>query len=100
VDGSMAMEGNGPSMGQTFKMNVIVAGTNPLATDMVAANLMGFEPKEIPTFLWANKAGMKPTSLQEIEIRGEPLDRVRRPFAKPQLYAWNAIRSVWGAKEI
>ena len=100
VDGSMAMEGNGPSSGQTFKMNVIVAGTNPLATDMVAANLMGFEPEEIPTFLWANKAGMKPTSLEEIESRGEPLERVRRPFAKPQLYAWNAIRSVWGAKEI
>jgi uncharacterized protein (DUF362 family) len=100
VDGSMAMEGNGPSAGQTFKMNVIVAGTNPLATDMVAASLMGFEAKEIPTFLWANKAGMKPTSLDEIEIRGEPLERVRRPFAKPQLYAWNAIRSMWGAKEI
>jgi uncharacterized protein (DUF362 family) len=100
VDGSMAMEGNGPSSGQTFKMNVIVAGTNPLATDMVAANLMGFEPNEIPTFMWANKAGMKPSSVDEIEIRGESLDRLRRPFAKPQLYAWNAIRSVWGAKEI
>src|SRR5208337_2189127 len=100
VDGSMAMEGNGPSTGLTFKMDVIVAGTNPLATDMVAASVMGFEPTEIPTFWWANKAGMKPTSLHEIEIRGEPLDRVRRPFVKPQLYAWNAIRSVWGAKEI
>lgn len=100
VDGSMAMEGNGPSMGKTFKMDVIVAGTNPLATDMVAANLMGFEPQEISTFSWANKAGMKPTSLHEIEIRGERLDRVRRPFAKPQLYTWDAIRSVWGAREI
>jgi uncharacterized protein (DUF362 family) len=100
VDGTMAMEGNGPSMGPTFKMNVIVAGTNPLATDMVAANLMGFEPAEIPTFYWANKAGMRPASLAEIEVRGETLDQVRRPFAKPQLYAWNAIRSVWGAKEI
>jgi uncharacterized protein (DUF362 family) len=100
VDGSMAMEGNGPSAGQTIKMNVIVAGTNALATDMVAANLMGSQPQEIPTFWWANKADMKPTSLEEIEIRGEPLDRVRRPFVKPQLYAWEAIRSVWGAKEI
>jgi len=100
VDGSMAMEGNGPWMGRTFKMNVIVAGTNPLATDMVAANLMGFEPQDIPTFLWANKAGMTPLSLPEIEIRGEALDRVRRPFAKPQLSTWNAIRSVWGAREI
>ncbi len=34
VGGSMAMEGNGPSMGTAFKMNVIVAGVNPLATDI------------------------------------------------------------------
>ena len=100
IDGSMAMEGNGPSLGKTFKMDVIVAGTNPVAADMVAASLMGFEPAEVPTFLWANKAGLEPRSLDQIEIRGEPLDRVRRSFVKPQLYAWNTIRPYWGAKEI
>ena len=100
IDGSMAMEGNGPSMGKTFKMDVIVAGTNPVATDMVAASLMGFAPAEIPTFLWANKAGLRPGALDEIEIRGEPLDRVRRSFVKPQLVAWNAIRPYWGNQEI
>ena len=89
VDGSMAMEGNGPSMGPVLKMDVIVAGTNPLATDMVAAALMGFELREVPTFAWANKAGMNPASLDDIEIRGEPLDRARRPF-----------RGFWGNKEI
>jgi uncharacterized protein (DUF362 family) len=100
VDGSMAMEGNGPSMGPLVKMDVIVAGTNPLATDMVAASLMGFEPREVPTFAWANKAGLEPASLDEIEIRGEPLARARRPFAKPQLYAWKIVREHWGQKEI
>jgi len=100
IDGSMAMEGNGPSLGKTFKMDVIVAGTNPVAADMVAASVMGFAPAEIPTFLWANKAGMRPAALDEIEIRGEPIQRVRRPFAKPQLYAWNAIRPYWGNQEI
>ncbi len=100
VDGSMAMEGNGPSNGPLVKMDVIVAGTNPLAADMVAANLMGFEPREIPTFTWANKAGMKPESLDEIEVRGERLEFVRRKFARPQVYAWKAIRGMWGAKEV
>jgi uncharacterized protein (DUF362 family) len=100
IDGSMAMEGNGPSMGKTFKMGVIVAGTNPVATDMVAASLMGFAPAEIPTFLWANKAGMRPGALDEIEIRGEPIDRVRRVFVKPQVYAWNTIRPYWGNQEL
>ena len=100
VDGSMAMEGNGPSMGKVFKMDVIIAGTNPLATDMVAASVMGFEPIEVPTFAWANKAGMTPDSLDEIEVRGESLQQVRRPFQKPQLFQWNNIRQFWGAKEI
>ena len=100
VDGSMAMEGNGPSDGVLVPMNVIIAGTNPLATDMVAANVMGFEPNEIPTFVWAHKTGMQPQSLEEIEIRGEKVSSVRRNFARPQLTAWNAIRSFWGNEEM
>ena len=100
IDGSMAMEGNGPMMGKTFKMDVIVASTNPVAADMVAANLMGFAPAEIPTFLWANKAGLRPGSLDEIEIRGERLQRMRRSFVKPQVVAWNTIRPYWGNQEL
>ena len=100
IDGSMAMEGNGPSMGKTFKMDVIVAGTNPVATDMVAASLMGFQAKEVPVFGWANKAGLLPGALEGIEVRGERIDRVRHSFVKPQVYAWNAIRPFWGNKEL
>ena len=65
IDGSTAMEGQGPSVssgGQLVKMDVIIAGTNPLATDMVAADLIGFVPNEVPTFAWAQKAGMIPGS--------------------------------------
>jgi uncharacterized protein (DUF362 family) len=42
IDASTAMEGNGPDAGDLVNMNLIIAGTNPLATDMVAANVMGF----------------------------------------------------------
>jgi uncharacterized protein (DUF362 family) len=100
VDGSTAMEGNGPGNGTLVPMDVIIAGTNPLATDMVAASVMGFEPEEIPTFVWANKAGMQPQSLDEIDIRGEEVSRVSRRFVEPQLNSWNDIRSVWGVQEI
>ena len=41
IDGSTAMEGNGPTEGTLVPMNTIVAGTNPLATDMVAAGSDG-----------------------------------------------------------
>ena len=55
IDASTAMEGQGPSRGPLVKTDLIIAGTNPLATDMVAAKIMGFEPQEIPTFTWARK---------------------------------------------
>lgn len=100
VDASMAMEGQGPSEGKPVKMDLIIAGTNPLATDIVTASLMGFSPEEVPTFAWANKAGMKPSGLDEIEVRGEKLDNVRRKFERPQIYPWPSIRNFWGVKEI
>jgi uncharacterized protein (DUF362 family) len=100
VDASTAMEGQGPWQGSPVKMGLIIAGTNPLATDIVSASLMGFEPEEVPTFAWANRAGMKPARLDEIEVRGENPDRVRRKFVRPQVSSWQSIRSFWGVKEI
>jgi uncharacterized protein (DUF362 family) len=100
IDASTAMEGDGPSEGSLVKMDLIIAGTNPLATDMVAANCMGFKPEEIPTFIWANKAGMNPAGLDGIELRGEHQRNVERKFVKPKIYAWKDIRDVWGAKVI
>ena len=100
VDGSTAMEGDGPTEGSLVKMGVIVAGTNPLATDMVAARIMGFKPKEIPTFACAQRAGMKPSSFDDIEIRGEKIDNVRRTFKKPAVVSWESISQVWGVKEM
>jgi uncharacterized protein (DUF362 family) len=100
VDGSMAMEGDGPSAGSLVKMDLIIAGTNPLATDMVAANVMGFEPQEVPTFTWANRVGLRPASVGEIEVRGEPLASVRRPFVKPHVLPWTSISRSWGVEEI
>jgi uncharacterized protein (DUF362 family) len=100
VDGSMAMEGNGPTEGTLVKMDVIVAGTDPVATDMVASSIMGIEPAEVPAFAWANKAGLGPTALKEIEVLGEKIEKVRRNFVKPTIYPWDSVRGVWGVKVI
>ena len=94
VDASMAMQGQGPSVfmgGQLVKMELIIAGTNPLATDMVAASIMGFQPEEISTFVWAWKAGMTPAGLNDVEIRGEQMSDVRRNFLRPTVYPWAAM---------
>jgi uncharacterized protein (DUF362 family) len=87
----MAMEGEGPSNGKLVKMNLIIAGTNPLATDMVAAAVMGFELSEIPKFVVAHQSGMRPTSLDEIEIRGETVEAVKRNFVRASVILWHNI---------
>jgi uncharacterized protein (DUF362 family) len=100
VDASMAMEGNGPENGTLVKMDLIIAGTNPLATDMVAAYIMGFSPVEIPTFLWANQAGMQPQRLTQIEVRGESMESVRRKFVRPNLAKWSDVAEIFGGREL
>lgn len=95
IDASMAMEGQGPSAmggGRLVKMDLIIAGTNPLATDMVGASVMGFAPEEISTFVWAWKAGMTPGRLDEIEIRGERLTDVSRKFTRPRIIPYSDMK--------
>lgn len=99
VDATTAMEGQGPSMGQgarLVKMNLIIASTNALAADMVAASTMGFDTSEIDTFRWAWKAGMKPASMGDIEIVGEEIADVRRGFLKPNVVPYTDIQEYWG----
>jgi uncharacterized protein (DUF362 family) len=99
IDATMAMQGNGPAKimgGKLLKMNLIIAGTNALATDMVAANVMGFEANEIDTFKWAFKAGMTPNKIGDIQIMGEHPEDVRRQFMKPEMVPYNLMQDWYG----
>ncbi|WP_297097502.1 DUF362 domain-containing protein [uncultured Draconibacterium sp.] len=100
IDASSAMEGNGPTDGELVDMNLIIAGTNPFATDLVGASVMGFEIAEIPTFKWAIKSGFTPASLSDIEVRGEAINDVRRNFKKPFVVPWQSINKFWGVEEL
>jgi uncharacterized protein (DUF362 family) len=100
IDASTAMQGNGPMDGTLVDMGLIIAGTSPLATDMVGATLMGFEVNEIPSIVLAQKTGMIPASLQDIEIRGLPVYQCKRKFVRPYVTKWTAINKFWGAKEL
>ncbi len=100
VDASQAMEGNGPSEGEVVDMGLIIAGTNPLATDMVSAAAMGIGPLEVPHFAAAWRVGMTPTTLDQIEIRGARLSDVRRAFKRPNVVPWSAIGGVWAVQEL
>ena len=100
IDASSAMQGDGPTQGTLVDMNLIVAGTDPLATDMVGTALMGIDPDEVPTFACAHRAGMHPGTLDEIEIRGLPIAQAKRAFVRPHVVPWTSINKLWGVKEL
>ena len=100
IDGSVAMEGNGPSEGDLVDARLIIAGTHPLATDMVAADLMGFHPEEVPLFRTAIQSGMRPANLGEIEVLGEQPGKARMAFRKPDIVPWPQVSSWFGAKQV
>jgi hypothetical protein len=43
---------------------------------------------------------MQPTSVNEIEGRGETLGSVRQPFVKPKVVPWTSINESWSVEEI
>ncbi len=100
IDASSAMQGDGPTQGTLVDMNLIVAGTDPLAADMVATALMGIDPEEVPTFTCAHRAGLGPRTLAQIEIRGVSIDQAKRPFVRPRVVSWSSISRLWGVKEL
>jgi uncharacterized protein (DUF362 family) len=100
IDASTAMEGNGPAGGPLVDMGLIIAGTSPLAADMVGATLMGFELNEIPAIMLAHKTGKLPGTLEDIEIRGLKIDQCKRQFVKPVISKWTDINQFWGVKEL
>ena len=50
IDGVVGLEGMGPALsGKPIKSRVIIAGTNAVATDIIASKIMGFNPESIYT---------------------------------------------------
>jgi uncharacterized protein (DUF362 family) len=50
IDGIVAGEGNGPLSPSARRPGCLVAGSNPIATDVVASRIMGFDPGKVRQF--------------------------------------------------
>lgn len=80
IDGFVGMEGQGPSNGTPVKMDLIIAGTDIVATDATACRIMGFDPHKISHICKAYEKGLG--NIDNIQILGEKLEDVTRPFRK------------------
>jgi len=82
VDAIICQEGVGPIFGKPVEMNLIVAGKDLVAVDSTCAQLIGYEPSE--TLLTVNAAarGLGVMDPDQIEVVGQPLERVKRRFLR------------------
>ncbi len=80
IDGFVAMEGKGPVGGRPVKMDLIIAGTDPVATDATAARIMGFDPHLVSHISSAHDRGLG--EIDDVEVLGERLEDVTRVFER------------------
>jgi len=79
IDGFVGMEGQGPIDGTPVQMNLIIAGTDVVATDATACRVMGINPYETKHI---RKAFEKGLGKSEAQVVGEKLDAVTRAFKR------------------
>jgi len=80
IDGFVAMEGRGPVGGKPVKMDLIIAGSDPVATDSTACRIMGFDPHEVSHVRKAYERGLG--NIDDIQVLGERIEDVTRRFAR------------------
>ena len=89
MDGTVAGDGAGPRTMIPSVRNVLLASSDSVAIDSVAARLMGFEPMEIPYLRMATEMGLGEGRIDKIEIVGDDIRGVNFHFkTKKSLVIW------------
>ncbi len=81
VDGIVGLQGDGPLFGTPVASGALIAGSDFLAVDATCARLMELDPSQIPVLAFMAWAGLGQLEAHRIELRGAPLEQLRRPYA-------------------
>lgn len=80
IDGFEGMEGNGPSSGNPVASRIAIASTDFIAADRIGVEAMGINPEWLAYLDYCRQAGLGQYELDRIELRGENLAEVRKPY--------------------
>jgi len=80
IDGFIAMEGRGPVRGDPVRMDLLIAGQDVVATDVVATRIMGFDPRRIRHLVMAVEEGL---GGWDHRVVGDTVESVMRRFTPP-----------------
>lgn len=76
IDGIFSNE-RGPAFdGKMRRSNLLIASQDIYAADKVGATILGYAPEEVPHLVHALREAGKPLDLSDVEIVGEPLEKV------------------------
>lgn len=89
VDGLICGEGYGPIYPSPIEMNLIVSSEDVVAIDAVCSAIMGIDPIEVPTTRLAHTEGLGVGDLNDIDIKGESIEAVRKYFKRSGI--WNPV---------
>ncbi|MBM7555555.1 DUF362 domain-containing protein [Halanaerobacter jeridensis] len=82
LSADQAMVGTGPSKGKAVDVDLVAAGTDPLATDVVGARLLGFRQQAIQYLHNLIRAEIGEGDLQKVNLLGLPLDQAEKKFSQ------------------
>jgi uncharacterized protein (DUF362 family) len=85
LDGLVGQEADHAADGKPVEMGLIVASRDAVALDAVAGAIMGLDPSEVDTTRIAGQVGLGEADLSKIEVMGETIESVRRPFERPDV---------------
>lgn len=94
MDGTVALEGNGPKSGQPKEMNLVLASGDLVALDTVAAQIMGFAPDRIEHLQLCARHGLGTADPERITIRGASIDAVQTPLVPAKHNAVSGVEMV------
>jgi uncharacterized protein (DUF362 family) len=95
MDGTTAGNGPGPRTMYPEEKNVILASSDQVAIDAVAAKMMGFNPLDIKYIRLAHESGLGCGDPREIDVVGEDISNVNWKFQVGDNLASRAGDLLW-----
>ena len=92
VDAIVGMEGTHAYPEDCVRLDCIVCSADVVAVDAACAAIVGFDVEQVHHVMLAAEAGLGMADLSQIEVRGERIEDVARPFVT----FGQAARDRWG----
>jgi len=90
MDGTVCGDGAGPRTMEPYIGNILLASSDSVAIDAVAARIMGFDPMSIDYLRMCTEMGLGEARIEKIEIVGEDIEKYNFHFKTKRSFV------IWG----